>query len=66
MVTRKPNVDRIIAVGKARWPGEAPGAILVRLAEQAINDPPRSASLVQLSGGRRITAEEVADLLEDE
>jgi len=66
MVTRKPNVDRIIAAGKARWPGAKDGAILVRLAEQAINDSPRSAHLIQFSGGRPITADEVADLLDDE
>ena len=62
----EPNVDRIIAAGKVRWPDEAPGAILVRLAEQAIAHPPRSASLVQFSGGRPITTDEVADLLDDE
>ena len=66
MVTRKPNVDRIIAAGKATWPTEPSGAILVRLAEQALDIPPRSASVVQFSGGRRITADEVADLLDDE
>ena len=66
MVTRKPNVDRIIAAGQARWPNEPPGAVLVRLAEQALDSPPRSAGLVQFSGGRRVTTSEVADLLDDE
>ena len=66
MVTCKPNVDRVIAAGRARWPNEAPGAILVRLAEQAIDDLPRSATLMQFSPGRRITTDEVADLLADE
>lgn len=66
MVTRTPRVDRIIAAGKTNWPDDPPGAILVQLAEQAINDSPRSASLVRLSGGHRITSEQVADLLDDE
>jgi hypothetical protein len=66
MVTRKPNVDRIIAAGAARWPGEPPGAILVRLAEQAVDQAPRSAGLAQFSGGRPITTNEVADLLAEE
>jgi hypothetical protein len=66
MVTRKPNVDRIIAAGRARWPGEPAGAILVRLAEQAVDQAPRSAALTQFSGGRPITTSEVSDLLDEE
>jgi hypothetical protein len=64
--TRTPRVDRIIAAGRERWPGEPPGEILVRLAERALSEERPSSRLVQfdITGGSVLTAEMVAALLD--
>ena len=66
-ITLTPRVRDIVDAGRARWPSKSPGAILVALAEEAVDAAPRSTSLVMLESvpGRRVTSQMVEDALDD-
>ena len=71
-VTGDPHVQRLIEVGRSRYPGRSPGAVLVGLAaervaqiERAEPAPDPLAGLVVLSGGGRVTRQMVEDALND-
>lgn len=66
MITRTPDVERLIAAGAVRWPEKTDGAILVALAREALEQGPRSRGLTRFSGGRTISSAEVEALLDDD
>ena len=66
MVTRTPEVERVIAQGRSLWPGVSDGMVLVRLAQRALEAPRRSALMPMIRGGRPITTEEVGQILADD
>ena len=69
IITRTPDVERIVDVGRGRWPGMSPGAILVELAKERsvqLADPdadPMAQLLVFPGSGNPITNEMVAEAL---
>jgi hypothetical protein len=60
-------VERIIAAGKARWPGKPDGEVLINLAEEAAGGPPRSSLIMRVPTreGRTITSDMIEDVLDD-
>jgi hypothetical protein len=66
MITRTPDVERVIAAGAVRWPDKTGGAILVALACEALEQAPRSRGLTRFSGGRAISSAQVEELLDDD
>ena len=66
VVTRTPRVERILAAGRERWPGRTDGAVLVALAEEAVDKPSRHTHLVTFDVPGVVTAAMVAEALDDE
>lgn len=66
LITRTPEVDQIIAAGRARWPGRAASATLVALAGEAVAARPRSDFLLHFSSPEPLTDETIQAALDDD
>jgi hypothetical protein len=72
LITRTPQVERIIAAGRRRWPGKSAAAILVGLAEERAAElqdgeaDPMSLLMVFPATGHTITNDMVEAALADE
>ncbi|MDR0432621.1 MAG: hypothetical protein LBH48_04830 [Bifidobacteriaceae bacterium] len=66
LITRTPEVDRIIAAGQARWPGRAASATLVALAGEAVQGSPRSSYLRRVQSPGPLTDEIIQAALDDD
>ncbi|MEL7978245.1 hypothetical protein AAG589_20425 [Isoptericola sp. F-RaC21] len=71
-VTRDKRVEKILALGQRRFPGERPGRVLVDLAGERAEQLAREAAYpldtipVFRSPARTVTREMVADALDDD
>jgi hypothetical protein len=66
LVTRTPQVDRILAAGQARWPGRPASATLVALAGEAVTAQTRSSHLMTIESPGPLTDEQIQAALDDD
>ena len=66
LITRTPQVDQIIAAGRARWPGRPASAIMVALASEALVMRPRSDLLLEFASPGTLTDEMIEAALNDD
>jgi len=66
LITRTPEVERVIAAGRARWPGRPASATLVALASEAAATSPRSSFLVSFDSSGPLTDDVIEAALNDE
>ena len=66
LITRTPQVDQIIAAGRARWPGRPASAIMVALASEALVMRPRSDLLLEFASPSTLTDEMIEAALNDD
>ncbi|MCL2593915.1 MAG: hypothetical protein FWD83_00100 [Promicromonosporaceae bacterium] len=57
LITRTPQVEQILAAGRARWPERPASATLVALASEAVAARPRSDYLPAFESPQPLTAE---------
>ncbi|MCL2788353.1 MAG: hypothetical protein FWD59_07675 [Micrococcales bacterium] len=73
-VTCDPRLERVLRIGRERWPGRRPGAILVGLAEEradqlamgGLGERPDPALSLLTFNGPRISMQEIQDIIDDE
>ncbi|MCL1838246.1 MAG: hypothetical protein FWG47_02885 [Propionibacteriaceae bacterium] len=65
LITRTPQVEKLIAAGQQRWPGLAASATLVALASEAVAVPKRSSMLKIFTSPKPLTADVIADALNE-
>jgi len=66
LITRTPEVERVIAAGQARWPGRPASATLVALASEAVAARPRSSLLARFESPGPLTDEVIEAALNDD
>ena len=66
LITRTPEVERVIAAGQARWPGRPASATLVALASEAVAASPRSSFLASFESPGPLTDDVIEAALNDD
>jgi len=66
LITRTPEVERVIAAGQTRWPGRPASATLIALASEAVASRPRSSFLVSFESPGRLTDDIIEAALNDD
>ena len=66
LITRTPEVDRVIAAGQTRWPGRPASATLVALASEAAAASPRSSFLLSFDSPGPLTDDVIEAALNDD
>lgn len=68
-ITHTPEVERLIAQGRSRWPNASPAAILVRLAQEGARhlppEPSNGLRVLPAVPGHHLTSEMVAEALDE-